>query len=308
MTIPALKIIREYSPNSHLTFVTTDYAGAIARICGLIDEVRELRFQGELLNFFEYRRIKKEIRKGKYGKIFLFGKVSRYQRHVGPIEGTFLSKKYSGHQAEKCARAVMEGLELGDVEIPGPEIELEFEKGPFKHLDPQAENYVVLHPGCNRVVRKRKKCHENRPEKVWPPEKYSRLADMLLDRYPDMKVVVVGTDEERKWLAGKLPQSRDRIVNLCGRTDILDLLRVLDGASALVCGDSGVMHLGTVVNVPIVVLVGPTDENSTGPFGQDQHTTVIRSCPLEEARNEPECMQKISVDEVFGAVQKYLNQ
>ena len=113
-------------------------------------------------------------------------------------------------------------------------------------------------------------------------------------------------------------ESSVSVLNLAGRTSVKEIASVIEGADALVCHDSGLMHVGNAVGTPLVALYGPTDHEYTRPLAS---TSVIIRNPLpcapcmagfakteEEAfRDCPinfECMRRITVTEVYEAVRE----
>src|SRR5919204_417207 len=89
--------------------------------------------------------------------------------------------------------------------------------------------------------------------------------------------------------------------------DVAELAAVLARAAVVVSGDSGVAHLAALLDVPSVVLFGPTDHSTWGPPGE--HTTVLRlALPCspcgEVARQCPSrmCLRGLSCEAVHAAV------
>jgi ADP-heptose:LPS heptosyltransferase len=97
----------------------------------------------------------------------------------------------------------------------------------------------------------------------------------------------------------------------------LDLFTsVLAASRLLICVDSGPMHLGAALGVPLVCLYGPSAPALTGPVAPPQHTRIIQaeglSCrpcitPLTSFNGEGiscehnTCMQRIAPEQVLKA-------
>jgi heptosyltransferase-2 len=93
-------------------------------------------------------------------------------------------------------------------------------------------------------------------------------------------------------------------------------------ARALVSNDSGALHLGAALGIPVTAIFGPTDERRTAPRGVSLEavtsqfsgpptatlTTQVwcRPCMLRECPIDHRCMRRISVDAVLEATKRML--
>ncbi|NOY54249.1 MAG: lipopolysaccharide heptosyltransferase I [Deltaproteobacteria bacterium] len=141
--------------------------------------------------------------------------------------------------------------------------------------------------------------------KKWLSERFAELADRLVQSLGAV-VVLVGSPGDASGVAGIVSQVKGRVVNLAGRTSLLQLAALLKRADLMVTCDSGPMHLAAAMGTKVVALFGPTDPVRTGPYGEDHR--VIRSgipCSSCLKRDCPEgttaCMAEIQVDDVFRA-------
>jgi heptosyltransferase-2 len=135
--------------------------------------------------------------------------------------------------------------------------------------------------------------------KRWPAENFGELANRNRDRGLE-SVVVIGPGEEAAAL--QVQRAAGWQVPVVGADlDIADLAGVLARLSALVCNDSGPMHLAALVGTPGIALFGPTDPDRTGPLGTG-HVVLRRKldcapcgqrrCPL----GHMDCLHQLSVD------------
>ena len=147
----------------------------------------------------------------------------------------------------------------------------------------------------------------------WGTNNYAILSSRTIDRFKT-KIALIGTSDEIT--AGEeIARNNDGIVNLCGKTDIGLAAAVLSGASMFIGNDSGLAHLASSVDIPLVVLSGADNPEETSPIS-DKKTVVIKDnleciscvknrCPLK-GDGFMQCMREISVEEVMQAVAKYL--
>jgi heptosyltransferase-2 len=96
-------------------------------------------------------------------------------------------------------------------------------------------------------------------------------------------------------------------INLIGRTDLPMLAGVLAQCRALVSNDSGAMHVGAALGVPLVAIFGPTNERETRPLGRLDpvllsHDVWCRPCMLRECPLTHRCMRGVGVETVLAAV------
>lgn len=116
--------------------------------------------------------------------------------------------------------------------------------------------FAVLLPGTNWVTKR------------WPVEHFSQLGRMLRERH-GLATVVAGSPAERE-LGNHVADA----LNLCGRTNLRQLVALLERSALVVANDSGPMHIAAALGRPMVTLFGPTNPIRTGPYGRDD--TVIR--------------------------------
>ncbi len=113
---------------------------------------------------------------------------------------------------------------------------------------------VVINPGATYGSAKR-----------WYPDRFAAVADALSAEW-GAAVVVIGSTAEAP-LAGEIEAAtRTPPVNLAGKTTVRDLMALLSVSSFLVTNDSGPMHVGAALGVPLVAIFGPTDWRRTSPW------------------------------------------
>jgi heptosyltransferase-2 len=151
--------------------------------------------------------------------------------------------------------------------------------------------------------------------KCWVPERFAEVATRLALEIPDSEVFIFG-DKKMLSLAEvickNIPEElieSGHIKNLVGKTNLKELVRELGEMDLLLVNDSGPMHLGAALRVPLVALFGPTDDIVTGPyrFGEIIHKRVLcspchrRVCPIDSR-----CMTRIETEEVMQALKRQL--
>jgi heptosyltransferase-2 len=153
------------------------------------------------------------------------------------------------------------------------------------------------------------------PAKRWPAECFAETAIKVSD-HVDARWLIVGGPRDAG-VAGQIEaQLRDAglgdrsIINVAGRTTLLDLCTLLRFCKLLLTNDTGPMHVAAAIGTPVVSIWGSTSPELTGPLSP--RSIVIRQpvecspCFLRECPIDFRCMQRIQVDEVVKAVLKQL--
>jgi ADP-heptose:LPS heptosyltransferase len=154
--------------------------------------------------------------------------------------------------------------------------------------------YVVLHPGASA------------PARAWPAEHCAGAVEALTDA--GWRVAVTGGPGERD-LTARVAGSRG--LDLGGATSLAEAAALLDGAAAVVAGNTGPAHLAAAVGTPVVSLFSPVvPAVRWAPYGVptvllgDQSApcagTRARECPVP---GHP-CLSTVTPDEVVLAVEK----
>lgn len=147
--------------------------------------------------------------------------------------------------------------------------------------------------------------------KRWPPDMFAALArDLAGD---GVTPVLVGGAADRPTGAEFLGAlgARTRCVDVIGHTDLPALAGVLANCRALVSNDSGAMHIGAAIGLPVTALFGPTSEHATRPLGSAGPVVLTnpvwcRPCMLRECPLTHRCMRGIPVEAALSAARRAL--
>jgi heptosyltransferase-1 len=231
----------------------------------------------------------------------------------------FYDKKISAnnslHAVDKCleiAKAV--GAKVNKVKFPL--FISKSAKAEIKKLLGDTNEYIVIVPSARWVTKR------------WPAEKFASLikktsvpcviAGSIGDRKIAQKIMgdrvqKTGHRTLKKVSLMQKPGRENKIINLCGKTDLKELTALIAGSKAIVSNDSGPMHIAAALNKPVIAIFGPTDPAKTGPYGwqKNEDLKVIRAnAPCNPCRKKKckdfICMENISVKCVFEALKEYL--
>jgi ADP-heptose:LPS heptosyltransferase len=154
------------------------------------------------------------------------------------------------------------------------------------------------------------------PHRRWMPDRYAELIRRILKTYDDVLVVITGAPNEREEAAALASQCGGaRCLSLAGETTLAELPPLYTLATAMVTNDSGPSHFAAATGLPTIVLFGPETPNLYRPLGNSRAIYAGLACsPCVSAHNHRKtactnniCMQAITVDEVFKAVNDVLS-
>lgn len=145
--------------------------------------------------------------------------------------------------------------------------------------------------------------------KRWFPERFAKVTDRLTDNY-GVQCAFAGSDKDRRLFEKIKSLCSNKIIDLVGKTPLSVLPSVMKHYSLFITNDSGLMHVAAAMNVPIVAIFGPTDYRRTAPY--TDKATLLRyetdhpPCMSPKCCRSFECMDQITVDQVYKAAENYL--
>ena len=155
----------------------------------------------------------------------------------------------------------------------------------------EGRKFVVIAPGAADSAKR------------WSPKGFAALADFLSQNY---KIVFTGDSSDVMIVEEIKSMMKSSSISLAGKINLRALSIILKKASLAIVHDSGVMHLASYFNVPLVALWGPTSVEQYGPWSEK--SVVVRSNEKCVRCQEPKsvlahnCMSFISIQDVLEAV------
>lgn len=172
-----------------------------------------------------------------------------------------------------------------------------FAKAVWHRLGVRPTDVVIgLNTGAGRVF----------ANKNWPPDKFLALTRRLLERTA-WCVALLGGPEERT-LNRELAATCPGLLDTGGDHDELTFAALVSRCQVLVTGDTLALHVGVALNVPGVVLFGPTCAQEIDLFGRGEKIVTGLACaPCYRRRCDiaPNCMEDIGVERVLAAVERW---
>ncbi len=176
----------------------------------------------------------------------------------------------------------------------------------FPGFDPAQHRIVLFNTNASDLL----------PIRRWPRDYYTTLARTVLDRYPDVVILLTGGQSDHAW-AGTIASGVDnsRCVNFAGRTALAELPALYSISLCMLSNDSGPPHFASVTDMPVFVFFGPETPKLYCPLGNARPIYAGLACsPCVSAANHRQtvctdnvCLKIITPDHVFKILQPALS-
>ncbi|MDD3265735.1 MAG: lipopolysaccharide heptosyltransferase II [Burkholderiales bacterium] len=104
------------------------------------------------------------------------------------------------------------------------------------------------------------------PAKRWPTKHFATLTQMLSSKGYQVWIMGSAKDNEIADEVISLADKNENLVNLCGKTNLVDVFDILAMAKSVVSNDSGLMHIACAVGAHVVALYGSSSPGFTPPL------------------------------------------
>jgi lipopolysaccharide heptosyltransferase II len=156
---------------------------------------------------------------------------------------------------------------------------------------------TVVHPGASAPARR------------YPPESFARAA-ALLAHQTDTQIVFTGTRQEIELISGIQSLMEAPSTSLAGRLDLEGLAALLSLSSLLVVNNTGPAHVAAAVGTPVVVLYALTNPQHT-PWGVPSrvlyHDVPCRFCNKSVCpQGHHQCLRSVAPEAVAAAARELL--
>lgn len=112
----------------------------------------------------------------------------------------------------------------------------------------------------------------NSHKKIWPVENYIELINKLTGTID--VVILLGNGEDGKSSKSISTRSGLPILDLCGRTTILQAAAMLQHATFFVGNDSGLGHIAAALGVPTITIFGPGEPERYRPWSENSQCVI----------------------------------
>ena len=149
------------------------------------------------------------------------------------------------------------------------------------------------------------------PAKKWLADRFAAVADRLgMDL--NAQVVLFGGKMDRETALEVCKQANTNIINLAGKSTLIESIYLISQCRLFISNDSGLMHVAGALNIPTVAVFGSTNPATTSPAGEK--TVLVRKevecspCLKKTCPTDFRCMTMITVDDVLAAANTSLKR
>lgn len=178
---------------------------------------------------------------------------------------------------------------------------------------------IGIHPGGGETD------GSSEPAKRWLPERFGRLAALLVQDAGIQVVMLQGPGDEA-FVGETLKNMSARVLGIASGLPLAVFAALMKECDLVVVNDTGPMHLAAAQNIPVVAIIGPTHPAYASPRGEI-HKVIwagVHCAPcyhpeeyvfgtrrggkkvFECWRSTHECMVDITAEEVYAVVAQQL--
>jgi lipopolysaccharide heptosyltransferase II len=334
-SIPLLRTIKKNEPNSTITYVATTWCSQLVEMIPEVDDIiifdapyeknlfikifQSLKFGIKL--FISRFDVALNLHRTNVWNLFFY--FTLIKKRVGFGESTFLTDRvdFKGtiHESKRYL-ALLENFNYSRFdEIPVIEpsrkildpIETALKEKGFKKSDKIITIYPDggVNPGTEMQI------------KQLSLEKYLELIQVLSEKYPDSKFVIMRS-KEAKSKADDIYEKIDKHKSIyLSNLTLQQLAGWFRCSSVVIGGDTGLLHMAAATGTPVIMFFGPSSPEYVAPL-ENKHKIIYRNidcapCYTPETvqdknnfagnsfvckRGDVLCMSLISVEEIIAAV------
>ena len=321
MAQPLLQLLQQQNPGRPIDVLAPPAVAPVWRAMKEVDSVLETPFRHGPLQLGERWKYGRQLRQRgyaeayvlpntlKYALIPLFAGVPRRIGYKGEMRFGLINRMHRDDAPPRpmvafyAALAAQPGSALR-LDVPRPAMQVE--RAVIDALCARlgidgARPLVVFAPGAEFGAAKR-----------WPARHFAALAQAVFAQQPGAQVALLGSPKDKA--------ACDEIVaitgaagmfNLAGVTRLDEAIALLAAAAAVVANDSGLLHIASALNRPVIGLYGPTDPDHAPPFSDRAKAMSLRlACSPCKQRECPlghhDCMEKMAAELVWRELKPML--
>lgn len=319
--LPVSYALRQKYPTAHITWVVEPTAYEIVKHNPCVDEV--VLFQKKAFKTFKgfrqnFKPFYKLLHRRKYDisidlqglfksmTVVLTANAKKKIGYVDMREGSNLISKaikgsnFNGHIVDRYLDTVKYlGCDTDNIIFPLKNTAEEIDYVNNLLIDNKIDDnapFIVFAVGTNWV------------NKCWSTKNFAISSDLLSKHSIKTVLIGFGKNDEQKALEITRQNTSNNIINLVGKTSLMQTAALIKKSKAVVGGDTGNLHLAAALNIPAIMLMGPTDPNRNGPYKQ-MHNVILAGhdcdgCWKRICRKNIDCLSTITPNQVLEKILK----
>lgn len=229
-------------------------------------------------------------------------------QHALKLPGLYTDTVYepgAEHEAQPITEYYLKTLGPAGVPVATREIRLvprEADIAEWRRFVGAQGRVLLLHPGSRS------------PSRIWPADRFAAICDRVQDEL-GAQVVLVGGPGDSALISEIRNLAKTHVLALDKSPSVSGFAALARTCTALLCHDSGPMHVAAAVGTPVVALYGSQNPVLFRPHGEG-HTLLVPAMPctacvapgkcIPEDSYRNYCVHLHTVDDVYGAVKKAL--
>jgi len=320
-TTPIFKALKKHDPQSHVACLCVPRVREICECALYLDEVIVYDDKGRHRGLWGKVMLITELHRRKFDCVYILHRswtrallmfLAGIPRRVGydtKGRGWLLTRRIAlpepgRHRSDDYLHV----LEADGVPVEDRRCELRVDPGADGEIQKilKAEGVgdhdfpVVVHVGANWDLKR------------WPKEYFAELIRRL-KRDLAVRAIIPGASRDRALAEAIADESGVHPVVLTGKTNLKQLMALMNRAKIVISADSGPMHIAHSVGAIVIALFGPTRPEITGPRGKGQGVVLQKDivCNQDPCYNltcpDNRCMSAITVGEVLAAAKTLMD-
>lgn len=168
------------------------------------------------------------------------------------------------------------------------------------------EKYILVNPNASDL----------RIERRWEIEKFSLLINRIANTFPEYKIVLMGDKTEVEYVNKiySFSNTNPNVLDSSGKLSLSELIILIANAELMITNDTGPMHIAFALKTQTVSLFGPCSPQQYGGLGNTitiyknvYCSPCVHDFLIPPCNGDNQCMKKITVEEVYYAVELSLN-
>ncbi|MBI4982587.1 MAG: lipopolysaccharide heptosyltransferase II [Candidatus Omnitrophica bacterium] len=310
LTLPVLDYLKSNFPDSKITVIVGPRPAEIFKnnpnIAKLIIYDKELRLRSKIKLLLELRKESFDFVVDLRNSFFGFFIPAKYK-------SSFFVPESIKHMRDRHFYKIK--AKIPELENKAQDLKLNFDKKSL-YLSEDDEKYIIEILRQNNIAPEDKivviSAGARSHTKRWPKEKFSELVGVIGKEFK-VKIILVGDKDEAVINKYILEHAGYPVVDLSAKTNLGQLGCLIKKAKLLVTNDSASLHLASYLDIAVVAIFGPTNDEKYGPWSEKsvvaKREIFCRSCEEAQCRfGTLECLLLVKVEDVMRRVREILTQ